>query len=263
MWKGTNLRRTLLCTACATFHAASGINFLVGYGTFFFQIAGTAKPFINTIILQSCGFATALASVPIARTFGRRPILLTGFSLTTLSMFVVAVLYTAAPHSSGAGKAMVAMVCLFNGAYGGSIGPIAWVVAGELPSNTLRSYTFGIGMAVGFVSAWLTVFTTPYFINAAQLNWGPKISWIWFPSNLITLIFVYFALPETKGRTLEELDELFVQRVPPRQFKHYKCVGIEATKSEPEEDTTGFDHEKSTEDRLDHPCEHITQTKRP
>ncbi|KAF8578472.1 general substrate transporter [Ramaria rubella] len=218
IFQRTNLRRTVLCTACATFHAATGINF-VRHLYYFFQIAGTTKPFINTIIYQSCGVATSLAAVPLTRIFERRHILLTGFSLTTLTMFLIAILYTVDPHSTNAGKAMVAMVCLFGGAYGGTIGPLSWAVAGELPTNRLRSYTFGFAMAIGFVFAWLTTFTTPYFINTSQLNWGPKIAWIWFPSNLVTLIFVFFTLPETKGRTLEELDELFLQRIPPRQFK--------------------------------------------
>ncbi|KIJ32413.1 hypothetical protein M422DRAFT_184475 [Sphaerobolus stellatus SS14] len=214
IFKGTNLRRTLLCMASSSFHPASGINF-VGHIHSFFQIAGQSKPFIDNMIVQACGFATAIASVPIIRTFGRRPILLTGFTLTTLSMFLVALLFTLAPHSSSAGKGMVAMVCLFNGAYG----HIAWVIAGEIPSNKLRSYTFGLAMTVNFFFAWLTVFTLPYFINASELNWGPKIGWIWFPSNLVTLIFIYLALPETKGRTLEEIDELFMQHVPLRKFK--------------------------------------------
>lgn len=218
--------------AATSFHAASGINFVVGYGTFFFQIAGQSKPFIDNIIVQACGFVMAIGSIFTSRVFGRRPILLTGFSITSISMFLVALLYTIAPHSPSAGKGMVSMVCLFNAAYGGSIGPLSWAVAGEIPSNRLRSHTFGVGMMVGFVLAWLTVFTLPYFINASQLNWGPKIGWIWFPSNLITLVFIYFALPETKGRTLEELDELFHQRVPPRQFSTYRCVGIESMESE-------------------------------
>jgi len=60
----------------------------------------------------------AIGSILTARVFGRRQILLTGFSITTIAMFLVAILYTVAPQSSSAGKGMVAMVCLFNGAYG-------------------------------------------------------------------------------------------------------------------------------------------------
>ena len=89
-------------------------------------------------------------------------------------MFGVAILYTAAPHSKGAGVALVALLAIYFGAYGGTIGPLSWVTAGEMSSNRLRSLTFGAGMAVGFIFAWLTTFTTPYFINPTALNWGAK-----------------------------------------------------------------------------------------
>ena len=84
----------------------------------------------------------------------------------------------------------------------------AWVVGGEAPSQRLRSYTFGLAAAVGFFFAWLTTFTAPYFINPDSLNWGPRYGYIWFPSATIAAIWVYFCLPETKGRTLEEIDEM-------------------------------------------------------
>lgn len=49
------------------------------------------------------------------------------------------------------------------------------VIAAELPSGALRSLTFGFAMAIGFVAAWLTVFTTPYFLQVTELNWGAKV----------------------------------------------------------------------------------------
>jgi hypothetical protein len=54
------------------------------------------------------------------------------------------------------------------------IATYAWLAGGEIPSQRLRSYTFGLAAAVGFFGAWLTTFTAPYFINPASLNWGPK-----------------------------------------------------------------------------------------
>lgn len=84
----------------------------------------------------------------------------------------------------------------------------AWLAGGEIPSQRLRSYTFGLAAAVGFLAAWLTTFTAPYFINPDSLNWGPKYGYIWFPSAIIAAVWVYFFLPELKGRTLEEVDEM-------------------------------------------------------
>jgi hypothetical protein len=88
----------------------------------------------------------------------------------------------------------------------------AWISGGELPSQRLRSYTFGFATAIGFFAAWLATFTAPYFINPESLNWGPKYGYIWTPSCWLAAAWVYFFLPEVKDRTLEEIDEM-VRRV--------------------------------------------------
>jgi len=166
--------------------------------------------------------------------------MLLGFATCTVCMFAIAIIYTVSPHSERSGKALVALLCIFFGMYSATIGPLSWVATGELPSNHLRSYTFGVAMTVGFFFAWLVVFTMPYFINANSLNWGGKVAWLWGPSNLISFVFTYFFVPETKGRALEELDELFYNRVPARHFSTYKLQNkIDA------EDVYGDSDEKS------------------
>lgn len=95
----------------------------------------------------------------------------------------------------------------------GMIATYAWVAGGEIPSQRLRSYTFGLATAVGFLGAWITTFTAPYFINPQSLNWGPRYGYIWFPSCVVSAAWVYCFLPETHGRSLEEIDEM-VRRIP-------------------------------------------------
>lgn len=68
----------------------------------------------------------------------------------------------------------------------GMVATYAWISGGELPSQRLRSYTFGFATAIGFFAAWLTTFTAPYFINPESLNWGPKYGYIWTPSCWIS-----------------------------------------------------------------------------
>lgn len=94
----------------------------------------------------------------------------------------------------------------------------AWLVAGELPSQRLRSYTFGISSAVGFLFSWLVSFTTPYFINPTALNWGPRYGYIWFPASVIAAAWTYFFLPETHGRTLEEINQMVSPSQTPSQL---------------------------------------------
>jgi sugar porter (SP) family MFS transporter len=212
LFRGSDLRRTLLSIGASLTHSASGINFLVGYATYFFQISGFTQPFKYSIVLQLVSVIMAGVGLFLNKIFGRRTMFISGASITCATLFIVAIIWTAggSTHTAIQGRAIVAMVNIYLGAYSYSIGPMGWVAAGEIPSNRLRSLTLGLALSITFVFAWLTTFTLPYFFNPQHLGWGPKIGWIWGPANLIMLIWLIFFLPETKHRTLEECIYPFV-----------------------------------------------------
>jgi len=224
MFRHTDLRRTLLSVASVMFQAASGSMFLLIYGTYFFLMAGSSNPFQDSVIFSCIGLIAVIMMTVVVRYLSRRTILLTSFLVQSLCMLVIAVVYTVAPTSPSALKCLVAFVCIYIFFYGGWCSPTAWLVAGEIPSTRLRSYTLGLGAGAGFLFGWVCAFTAPYFINPLDLNWGPKYGYIWFPSNLVTAIFIFFFIPETKDRTLEEIDEMFINKVPARKFRTYECV---------------------------------------
>ncbi|RYP45268.1 hypothetical protein DL768_008384 [Monosporascus sp. mg162] len=157
----------------------------------------------------------------------RRRTFLSIFGVTTQaasgSMFVIFV-YDQNPGTTQTGKVIIGLSTMYISSYNAMIAPYAWVSGGELPSQRLRSYTFGVASAVAFLAAWLVSFTAPYFINVDSLNWGPRYGYIWFPSCMVTAIWVYFFLPEVKGRTLEEIDEMFEAKLGARKFRGYQCV---------------------------------------
>lgn len=71
-------------------------------------------------------------------------------------------------------KAIVGLSIIYICGYNGMVATYAWLAGGEIPSQRLRSYTFGIAAAIGFAGAWLATFTAPYFINPDALGWGPE-----------------------------------------------------------------------------------------
>jgi MFS transporter, SP family, sugar:H+ symporter len=142
-------------------------------------------------------------------------------------MLLVAIVYTAVPNSPAAGKCLVAFVFIYSAVLAGTITPYAFVVGTEIPNQRLRSYTLAVLFAASYLMTWTVSFTLPDYINPAKLNWGAKYAWLWFPSNLIMGIFVFFFIPETKDRTLEEIDEMFEMKVPARKFATYRCVGLQ------------------------------------
>ncbi|KAK4139490.1 general substrate transporter [Dichotomopilus funicola] len=219
-------RRTLLAVCAVTLQAASGSMFIIAYKAYFLGMSKVANPFGMSNILSAMGILAIIFNSLIVVRYGRRRvILMTGLVLCGVFQLIMAVVYDKQPGTTSTGQVLVAFTCVYMMSYNGMIATYAWLAGGELPSQRLRSYTFGLAAAVGFLFAWLTTFTAPYFINPESLNWGPRYGYIWFPSCVVATLWVYFFLPETKGRTLEEIDEMFEKRLPARRFRKHVCVG--------------------------------------
>ncbi|KAF2818647.1 MFS monosaccharide transporter-like protein [Ophiobolus disseminans] len=222
-------RRTLLAIAAVSTQAASGAMFMIAYGTYFFQMANVGSPFMNSCILTAVGVLAIIVNSCVISKIGRRRVfLMSGLSICGVCQIVVAAVSHVNPGTVSTGKAIVGLSIIYICGYNGMIAAYAWLSGGEIPSQRLRSYTFGVAAAVGFAGAWLATFTAPYFINPEALNWGPEYGWIWGPSCFLTVVWVYFFLPEIKNRTLEEIDEMFEAKLPARQFRKYVCMGRQA-----------------------------------
>ncbi|KAH8930802.1 general substrate transporter [Atractiella rhizophila] len=191
-------------------------------------------PFEDGIIIAVIGLVSVLMISYLVRIFSRRAIILVATFMQAITMLVIAIIYTVAPTSKSALKALTGVLCIYIFFYAGFLGPVAWVLGGEIPSTRLRSHTLGLAAAVGFFGGWLILKEVhpTLSILASDLNWGPKYGYIWFGSNIIAFIWVYFYLPETKDRTLEEIDEMFQAKVPARKFSAYVCVASEQARED-------------------------------
>jgi hypothetical protein len=145
------------------------------YGTYFFTMAGVKNPFQMSVVKSCVGIIGCGISLYLVRIVPRRIILMTGGLFQGLFQLACAIAYQVEPGTQQAGNILVAFSILYNFVYCATIAPYSWVVAGEIPSQRLRGYTFGIAAGLGFVGAWLITFTAPYFINPNSLNWGPKV----------------------------------------------------------------------------------------
>ncbi|PMD43554.1 general substrate transporter [Hyaloscypha variabilis F] len=226
MWRGTNLRRTLLCLSIVCFHAANGSSWVNIYTTYFLTIAGVENAFAMSVMITCIGLIGCLFSIGFTRYIDRRTVIIIGCGACALCQLFMAVVWTVHPGSKVAGKCVVAFISLFTFFYV-AYSPTAWLVGGEIPSNQLRPFTYGMATALNFVGNWLGTFTAPYFINPAKLGWSAKYGYIWFGTNSLLVLFTIFFLPETRDRTLEEMHEMFENKVPTHKFKSYVCTGVE------------------------------------
>ncbi|KIW19031.1 hypothetical protein PV08_03321 [Exophiala spinifera] len=231
MWRGTNLRRTLLSIAVVCFHSANGSSWVNIYTTYFLQIAGVEKPFSYSVLVTCTGLIGVLVSFFFVRLIDRRTVMLVGITACAICQLVPAIVWTKSPGTEATGRVVVAFIALFTFFYV-AYAPYAWLLGGEYVNNQLRAFTFGLATALNFLGNWAGTFSAPYFINPAKFGWGPKYGYIWFASNIVCVIFTWFFLPETKDRTLEEIHEMFEARLPARKFKGYVCTGVESYAAE-------------------------------
>lgn len=136
-------------------------------------MSGTDKPFMYSVIQSAAGCTVILLNSCIIVRYGRRRVFLTcGMAICGIAQLAVALVYDKQSRTKATGRAIVGLSTMYLVTYNGAVASYAWLAGGEIPSQRLRSYTFGLAAALGFLGAWLATFTAPYFINPDSLGWG-------------------------------------------------------------------------------------------
>lgn len=95
-------------------------------------------------------------------------------------------------------------------------------VAGQVSQARLRakSQSLGFGFNYFFSAVWNVC--VPYMFNTDQGNLGGKMGFVYLATAVIAWVAVFFDVPETKGRSFAELDEMFQEGLPARGFKAWR-----------------------------------------
>lgn len=213
------LLRTVTGMGLQACQQASGVNFVFYYGTTFFKSAGVSNPFTTTIIVNLVNVFATIAAFFTVDKFGRRKLLLVGALGMTASEFIIAVVGATIAKDDAVGqKVLIAFTCTFIAFFASTWGPVAWVVVGECFDMQTRAK----GMALSAASNWLWNFAfgyaTPYLVDdgPGDAGLGVNVFWIWGTTCALAGFFCFFFVPETKGLTLEEVDELYATTSPRR-----------------------------------------------
>lgn len=95
-------------------------------------------------------------------------------------------------------------------------------------SVQLRQKTYSINIMAATAVSCMVTQVMPYLINTDQANLGGKICFVFFGLSVPTCAYLYYCLPEMKGRNYAEVQEMFANKVPARKFKGYVCeVGLQ------------------------------------
>nr|QFR37070.1 MFS transporter [Cyberlindnera americana] len=221
--KNHQLKRTMTGVWLQAFQQLTGINFIFYYGTTFFQNSGIANSFLISIAVNVVNVGMTLPATVLSETWGRRGLLLVGALGMGVSELLIAIIGTCA-SSSSANKATVAFTCIFIAFFASTWGPMAWVMIAEIMPLSIRAK----GVAMSSASNWLwnfgIAYATPYLVDdtAGSANLGSKVFFIWGGCNFACFVFAYFYIFETKGLTLEQVDEMY--EVTPKAWMSTKFV---------------------------------------
>ncbi|KAL4736179.1 general substrate transporter [Aspergillus similis] len=218
-FRGPNLRRLTICVMAYSMQAFTGNVFFISYAVHFMELAGldAADAFSMNLGLTAIGFLGTCISWFLLSYLGRRTMYLFGCCSLALVLFAVGAA-DLAPRQAAARWAQCALMLLCTFIYDLSLGPFCYVLLAEVSSARLRGFTIALATVACFV--WSVVFAVviPYAMNEDQGDWRGKMGFFFAGTSALCAIYCYWCLPETRGRTFEELDVLFEQKVPSRKF---------------------------------------------
>lgn len=189
----------------AVFQQITGINTIMYYAPKIFANVGQSNDsaLLQTISIGGTNLLFTLVAMVLIDRFGRKLLIMIGSSGMFMMLMGLSVLFFTKQTS---GVMVLVFILGYIAFFAASLGPALWVVATELFPNRLRSK----GMSIAIVSLWIacTIVTIAFPVMLQKLSGG--ITFLIFALICLTnLVYVWRYVPETKGKTLEELERHF------------------------------------------------------
>jgi len=194
----------------SVFQQFVGINVVLYYAPDIFRKMGSATDvaFLQTIIVGVINLSFTVLAIFTVDRFGRKPLMIIGASGMAFFMFALGIAFFIKSVGMGALIFMLGYVACFAMSWG----PATWVLLSEIFPNRIRSKVMAIAVAAQWISNWLVSVTFPMMDDSSFLvglfNHGFTY-WVYGLMGVLAAIFVWKFVPETKGKTLEQMDILF------------------------------------------------------
>jgi SP family xylose:H+ symportor-like MFS transporter len=187
-----------------------GINVVLYYATDIFKGMGlsTNAALFQTIIVGAVNLTFTVIAILTVDRFGRRPLQIVGALVMAVSM-----LWLGSELWLG-GKGMAALVAMlvYTAGFAVSWGPVTWVLLSEIFPNQIRGKAMAIAVAVQWIANYLVSWSFPILNNNPWLvrhfHHGFAY-WVYGVMSIAAALFVWRTVPETKGRTLEQMEALW------------------------------------------------------
>lgn len=194
----------------SVFQQFVGINAVLYYAPLMFQNMGasTDTALLQTMVVGAANVVFTIVAIVTVDRLGRKPLLVAGAFVMAAAMIALGCLFNAKVVGLGALVAVVAYIAGFAFSWG----PVAWVVLSEMFPNSIKGWGLGLAVAAQWlanlvVSASFKVLDGNSTLNAL-FNHGFAY-WIYGGMSILAALFVMRHVPETKGRSLEAIQDLW------------------------------------------------------
>ena len=182
-----------------------GINVIFNYAHDIFKAAGynVNGVLFNLLIVGITNFLFTLVAMATIDKLGRKLLIFLGAVTLGLSYSTLGYFF----FTQSQGIHVLALVLLSIAFFASSIGPVTWVLLSEIFPNRIR----GLATSIAVFAMWIANFVLAYTFPSLHEYFGmAKTFWLYAGVCFIGAVFIYLCVPETKGKTLEQIERQFV-----------------------------------------------------
>jgi SP family xylose:H+ symportor-like MFS transporter len=194
----------------SVFQQLVGINAVLYYAPMIFQTMGAANDsaFLQTVIVGAANVLFTLVAMVTVDRWGRRPLLIWGGGIMAVAMFWLGAVF----NLQALGAMALGAMLLYIAGFAMSWGPVVWVLLSEIFPNAIKGQALALAVAAQWIANVVVTLTFKVMDGSSLLNnlFHHGFSYyVYGAMSVASALFVYFLVPETKGRKLEEIQELW------------------------------------------------------
>lgn len=192
----------------SAFQQFVGINVVLYYAPEIFKTMGanTDVALLQQIIVGAINLSFTVLAIFTVDKFGRKPLMIIGALVMSVAMIILGTTF----YTNSVGMGSLICMLVYTAGFAMSWGPVCWVLLSEIFPNSIRSTVMSIAVAGQWVANFMVSWTFPMLDKNQYLtdNFNHGVSyWIYGVMGLFAAFLVWKMVPETKGKTLEEMEK--------------------------------------------------------
>jgi SP family xylose:H+ symportor-like MFS transporter len=194
----------------SVFQQFVGINVVLYYAPEIFKNmgSGTDTALLQTIIVGIINLSFTVVAIKTVDNYGRKPLQIIGALGMSLSMFALGFAF----YFENVGTMALIFMLTYVAAFALSWGPVTWVLLAEIFPNKIRGKALAVAVAAQWIANYLVSWSFPMMNGSSYLNDNFHHGfayWVYGVMGILAALFVWKKVPETKGKSLEEIEKLW------------------------------------------------------